>query len=80
MVLEIEDAVAGFLVIDIQRDPVTKEVTLTQTGLIDRIIEALGVNDLPGVDTPADEVLGKDELGEPAKCTFSYANVIGMLW
>ena len=80
MVLEIEDAVAGFLGVDIQRDPVTKEVTLTQTGLIDRIIEALGVDDLPGVDTPADEVLGKDELGEPAKCTFNYASVIGMLW
>ena len=80
MVLEIEDAVAGFLGVDIQHDPITKEVTLTQTSLIDHIIEALGVDDLPGVDTPADEVLGKDEFGEPAKCTFNYASVIGMLW
>ena len=46
----------------------------------DRIIEALDVEHLPPVDTPADEILGKDELGEPANCTFSYPSVIGMLW
>ncbi len=80
MTLEIEDEVAGFLGVDISRDPVTKEVTLTQTGLIDRIIEALDVEDLPAVDTPAEDVLGKDEFGEPANCTFSYPSVIGMLW
>ena len=45
-----------------------------------RIIEALGVKDLPPVSTPADVVLGKDENGDPANCTFNYASVIGMLW
>ena len=80
MTLEIEDEVAGFLGVDIQRDPTTKEVTLTQTGLIDRILQALDVEKLPAVDTPADAVLGKDEFGEPANCSFSYPSVIGMLW
>ena len=80
MSLEAEDEVAGFLGVHIKRDPTTGEVTLTQEGLTKRIISALGCDDLPGVDTPADDVLGKDEDGEPANCTFNYASVIGMLW
>lgn len=78
MALEIEDDVAGFLGVQIKRHK--DHVSLTQTGLIDRIIEALGVEDLPGVTTPAEDVLGKDEGGDPPNCTFSYASVIGMLW
>ena len=80
MELEIESAVAGFLGVDIKSDKETGQVTLTQTGLIDRIIAALDCDDLPPVDTPADEVLGKDEFGEPRNCTFNYASVIGQLW
>ena len=80
MSLEAEDEVAGFLGVHIKRDTATGEVTLTQQGLTQRIIDALGCNDLPGVDTPAEEVLGKDEDGEPDQCTFNYASVIGMLW
>ena len=80
MLLEEEDDAAGFLGVSISRNHETKEVTFKQTGLMDRIIEALGVGDLPDVHTPADEVLGKDEDGDPANCTFNYASVIGMLW
>ena len=80
MSLEVEDDVAGFLGVQIHGDPVTKEVTLTQSGLIKRILKALKIDDLPAVRTLADQVLGKDELGEPANCTFNYASVIGMLW
>ena len=80
MTLEEEDDAAGFLGVSITRNPETKDVTFKQLGLTDRIIEALGCEDLPGVDTPADQVLGKDENGDPANCTFSYASVIGMLW
>ena len=80
MTLEAEDEVAGFLGVHIQRNEETGEVVLTQEGLTDRIISALGCDDLPGVKTPADDVLGKDEEGEPANCTFNYASVIGMLW
>ena len=56
------------------------QITLTQTGLAERIVEALHCQNLPPVDTPATEVLGKDEDGDPADCTFNYASVIGMLW
>ena len=80
MTLEEEDDAAGFLGVSITRNPETKDVTFKQLGLTDRINEALGCEDLPGVDTPADRVLGKDENGDPANCTFSYASVIGMLW
>ena len=80
MTLEVEDDVAGFLGVHIEKDPVTGEVTLTQQGLIDRIIEALHIEDLPPVYTPAVECLGKDPLGDPADCTFNYASVMGMLW
>ena len=80
MSLEAEDEVSGFLGVHIKRDQATGEVTLTQRGLTERIIEALGCNDLPCVDTPANEVLGKDENGEPPQCAFNCASVIGMLW
>jgi hypothetical protein len=80
MVLEVEDDVAGFLGVHIERDSKTGKVTLTQRGLIDRIIEALDIEDLPPVDTPSDQYLGKDPLGDPANCTFNYASVIGMIW
>ena len=61
MSLKAEDEVAGFLGVHIKQDQTTGEATLTQRGLTDRIIEALGCNDLPCVDTPADKVLGKDK-------------------
>ena len=65
MSLEAEDEVAGFLGVHIKRDSATGQVVLTQEGLTNRIIAALGCENLPGVDTPADCVLGKDEDGEP---------------
>ena len=73
-----EDDVAGFLGVHIER---TKDyVKLTQKGLTKRILEALQVEDLPPVATPADTVLGKDPDGDPPNCAFNYASVIGMLW
>jgi hypothetical protein len=78
MQLEEEDDIAGFLGVHIERTH--DRVKLTQKGLTQRIIDALQVNDLPAVDTPADRVLGKDEDGDPPNCAFNYASVIGMLW
>ena len=80
LTLEIEKDAAGFLGVDIKRDPKNGEITMTQTGLIDRILEALKVEDMDPVSTPASDVLGKDEDGDPADCSFNYASVIGMLW
>jgi hypothetical protein len=41
MTLEVKDDVTGFLGVHIDRNKETGEVTLTQKGLIDRILEAL---------------------------------------
>ena len=79
MTLEIEDSVAGFLGVHIDRQE-DGRIVLTQKGLIDKIIEALQIEDLPPVSTPATECLGKDEFGDPANCAFNYASVIGMIW
>ena len=80
MKLEKEDDVAGFLGVHLNKDPHKGTITLTQTGLAERIVEALHCKDLPPVSTPATEVLGKDEFGDPANCTFNYASVVGVLW
>ena len=80
MQLEEESSVEGFLGVDIHRNKTAGTITLTQRGLINRIIEALGVEDLPSVSTPADRILHKDENGDPATGDFNYASVIGMAW
>jgi Reverse transcriptase (RNA-dependent DNA polymerase) len=78
--IEIEDDVAGFLGVQIKRDDNAGTVTLTQTGLIDRIIDALHIEGLPPKETPADDVLTMDKEGDPPYGTFNYASVIGMMW
>ena len=80
LTLEKEDDVAGFLGVHIRRDQASGEMELTQVGLTDRIIEALGVQNMEPVDVPATHILGKDQDGDPADCSFNYASVIGMLW
>jgi hypothetical protein len=55
---------------------------MKQTGLIDRIIEALGLDKgtVNGKATPAEaNPLVKDEDGPPASGDFNYASVVGML-
>jgi Reverse transcriptase (RNA-dependent DNA polymerase) len=80
MDLEVEGKVAGFLGVHFEWDVTKNTVTLTQEGLIKRIIEALNISDLPAKKTPATaEPLVKDEFGELPDCTFSYRSVIGML-
>jgi hypothetical protein len=80
MTLEVEDSVAGFLGVHIDRNDNTGEVTLTQTGLIERIIKALGVECEHGISTPAaPEALHTDKDGDPAQSHYSYSSVIGML-
>ena len=80
LTLEVEDDAAGFLGVQITPDAETGEITMTQTGLTDRIIEALGCQDLEDADTPATECLGKDEFGDPPSGSFNYGSVMGMIW
>jgi hypothetical protein len=79
MVLEVEDDVAGFLGVHIdRRDDGT--INLTQTGLIERLITALNIADVRAKRTPAEVgCLGKDLDGDPCQSTSSYPSVIGQL-
>ena len=78
MELNVEDDVAGFLGVKIERTD--DRIVLTQVGLIERIISAMGLEGAKSVKTPTTEQrLPKDENGEPCNETFNYASVVGML-
>jgi hypothetical protein len=81
LLLEQEDDAAGFLGVKMTK---TKEgyLEMKQTGLIDRIIEALGLDTKLATNkwTPAEGTPStKDEDGEGPQGSFSYASVVGML-
>jgi len=83
--LEEESDSAGFLGIDMKRIPADEEdggkIVMTQKGLIDRVLLALGLDDnstqkgTPCLRKP----LVKDENGDPVDGSFSYSSVVGML-
>jgi Reverse transcriptase (RNA-dependent DNA polymerase) len=80
MELEVEDSVAGFLGVHIERDAGDGSIHLTQKGLAKRVVDALNVGHLPRKLTPASSVpLVKDEDGEPPNGAFNFASVVGML-
>ena len=80
--LEQEDDAAGFLGVRLERDEQTGLLEMKQPGLIDRVIETLGldVGTVNGKATPAEHApLVKDEDGPEARRDFSYSSVVGML-
>jgi hypothetical protein len=78
--MEIEDSVAGFLGVHIERNQSDGSIMLTQVGLINRIIAVLGIEHEPAVQTPPTAIpLTKDATGDPPAETFSHPSVIGML-
>jgi len=80
--LEQEDDAAGFLGVDMVRDPKTGLIEMKQTGLIKRIIDALGLDDgsVARKLTPSSgDPLIRDEDGDPFEGDFNYASVVGML-
>jgi hypothetical protein len=78
MELEVEEDVAGFLGVHIDRQK-DGTIHLTQRGLIDRLIKTLNIGDLPSKQTPAEYgCLGKDAGGDPPQGTYSYPSAIGM--
>jgi hypothetical protein len=80
MDLEVEGDVAGFLGVHVERNVDSGTIKLTQAGLIQRIITALGVHNEPIKLTPAAaEPLVKDLDGDPPDGLYNYASVIGML-
>ena len=84
MDLEVEDSVGGFLGISItnraNQETGLKEIQLLQTGLIDRVITALGLDENSnGLKVPAPtQTLPKDPEGVPFDGEFSYPSVVGM--
>ena len=81
LLLEPEDDAAGFLGVRLHRHADGK-LEMRQTGLIDRVVEALGldVKQASHKFTPSTGVpLVKDEDGEPMDGDFNYASVVGML-
>ena len=80
--LEQEDDAAGFLGVKFDRDNETGMLEMKQAGLMDRVVEALGLDDgySRGKHTPAKtKPLVKDEDGVAAVEGFSYSSVVGML-
>jgi histone deacetylase 1/2 len=54
-------------------------MTLVQPAFIERIISQCGLDDAKMHDTPATEILHRDEKGAPRKNNFHYRSVIGQL-
>ena len=83
--LEKEDDCAGFLGVDVKvletdENGRATKLELTQAGLIDRVIENLGLNSANGKKTPAKcEPLTKDVDGDPCQEDFNVAAVVGQL-
>lgn len=80
MEFEDESDVAGFLGVHIARDTAHGKITLTQSGLCERIVKALKIGHLPKTDTPAAYgALPKDIDGDPIHGEYNYKSIIGML-
>ena len=79
LVLNVEEDVAGFLGILLhKRDDGTIE--LLQTGLIDRILRIMGLEECSSKLTLTDSIpLGKDINGTPCCEDLSYSSVVGMM-
>ena len=79
MELNKEDDAAGFLGVQIKKNQ-DGTISLFQSGLTDRIIEAMGLSDSNEKSTAAPQkALGRDLNGEPFSQEFNYASVVGML-
>ncbi len=80
--LKKEDNAARFLGVTLDRDASTGLLEMKQTGLIKRVIKALGLDDgyAKGKHTPAKtKALVKDADGEVAHGGFSCSSLVGML-
>ena len=80
MLFEEESDVAGYLGVLLDRDNDNDTITLRQSGLAQRIVDALHLDDdTSPVETPADSYLPLDEDGELPHQLYNYASVVGML-
>jgi hypothetical protein len=78
--LEKEEDMAGFLGIQIVRDAENHTITMTQTGLIDRILVAMEMESCNMKYTLAEkDPLCKDTDGAPCCENWDYRSIVGML-
>ena len=78
--LEKEDNIAGFLGVHLDVNHNTGTVELTQRGLIDIIINAMGLEGSTSDKTPTEYgALPKDENSDSCNSTFNYSSIVGML-
>ena len=78
--LEREEDMAGFLGINISRDANNKSLSMTQTGLIERILTAMDMEDCNLKYTPAEkDPLCKDVDGDPCSESRDYKSIVGMM-
>jgi hypothetical protein len=79
MELNVEDDVAGFLGVLIKRHQ-NNTIELLQTGLVDRVVIAMGLDGSNPKETPAEYgALPADKDGELCNEGFNYASIVGML-
>jgi len=75
-----EGSFTEFLGIKFVKDPKTNAITLTQKGLINKILQAKDMVDCNPNWLPASQVgLGSDPDGQPMRESWSYASIVGML-
>ena len=75
-----EGSFTDFLGIRFERNSVDNTITLTQKGLIKKIIEATGMEDCNPNWVPASQLsLGIDPDGPPMSESWSYPSIVGML-
>jgi hypothetical protein len=78
--LQDEGDVSAFLGVQNSKNPTTKTTTLTQPGLIQQIINEIGLGKFAkGKDTPVDSILHSDKNGAPQTETWNYHSIIGKL-
>ena len=71
---------SAFLGIKFQRNPKNNNITMTQPGLIKKVIEATGMELCSANKTPTSQTaLGSDPEGPPIKEAWKYSSVVGML-
>jgi hypothetical protein len=69
-----------FLGIKLERSDDRKTVTLTQQGLIQKILKATNMTDCTPSEVPTSQLpLGSDEDGDPMKESWGYNSIVGML-
>ncbi len=78
--LQDEGDVSAFLGVQIQKDKITKTISLTQPGLIEQVIKDVGLDQYSkGKDTPVDSILYYDCEGPVRVDSWNYRSVIGKL-